>query len=360
MENPLVSINRSRKMKMNPGIFSELPAGAQILVGACLVAIAVFYAGPKEAHAAPDPKLVVGPGECGECHASEVTAWRKTRHFKAFRGLTRRGDALQIAKKMGIKRIKRESLCMNCHFTSKPRKKRIKPIAGISCESCHGAAKKWVDVHQNFGGKGATKKTEPPEHKKQRLMKMKAGGMIRPAEIYRLARNCFQCHTVPYEKLVNVGGHTPGSKFDLVSWLQGEVRHNYLASNGKKNAKASPERKRVLFVVGKAVELEYNLRGVAKATKKATYAVKMARRAKAAMDAFKKISGVVSAPEIQKILAASASVRLKLNNEKELLRAADIVSREAEKLGRKYDGARWAKLDPLIPKQDQYKGKPAK
>lgn len=323
------------------------------------VASALLWPGPVEVHAAPDPAQVVGPSECGECHASEVTAWRKTRHFKAYRGLTRRGDALRIAKKMGIKRIKRESLCMNCHFTSKPKKKRVKPIAGISCESCHGAAKKWIDVHQDFGGKGASKKTESPAHRKQRLEKMKAGGMIRPAEIYRLARNCFQCHTVPYEKLVNIGGHTPGSKFELVSWLQGEVRHNYLASDGKVNAKATPERKRVLFIVGKAVELEYNLRGVAKATKKATYAVKMARRAKDAMDAFQKISGVVSTPEIRNILKVSASVRLRLNNEKELLRAADIISREAERLGAKYDGSQWTGIDPFIPKQGQYKGKPA-
>ncbi|MBT7857257.1 MAG: hypothetical protein HN720_10055, partial [Nitrospinaceae bacterium] len=168
-----------------------------------------------------------------------------------------------------------------------------------------------------------------------------------------LAANCFQCHTVPFEKLVNVGGHTPGSKFELVSWSQGEVRHNFVASQEKSNVEASPKRKRVLFMVGKAVELEYNLRGVAKATKKNTYAVKMARRAKAAMDTFKKVAGAVSTPEVKEILAVAASVKLKLNNEAALLAAADKISKSAQKLAASYDGGNWAALDSMIPKKYQ-------
>ena len=38
---------------------------------------------------------------------------------------------------------------------------------------------------------------------------------------------------VPEERLVNVGGHTAGSAFELVSWSQGEVRHNLQKSAGK-------------------------------------------------------------------------------------------------------------------------------
>lgn len=345
---------------MKPGNSNEFHKKMRIFSGLFAIMIAFFWMSQGLLHAAPDSKMVVGPESCEECHTSEVMAWRKTHHFKTYRGLTRRAEARRIAKKMNIKRIKRESLCMNCHFTSMPKNGRVRPIAGISCESCHGAAKNWVDIHQDFGGKGAVKEDETAGHRKNRLMKMKEGGMIRPAEIYRLARNCFQCHTVPYEKLVNVGGHTPGSKFELVSWLQGEVRHNYVASKGKKNSEASSKRKRVLFLVGKAVELEYNLRGVAKATKKATYAVKMARRAKAAMDAFKKISSVVSTPEVKTIVAVSAGVRLRLNNEKELLEAADRISQEAQKIAQNYDGSQWAKLDRFIPKRDQFKGKALK
>ncbi len=314
----------------------------------------------ETASAAPDPKLVEGPENCGQCHKAAVNSWRKTKHFAGFRKLTRRKEARAIAKKMGIKRIKRDSLCLNCHFTSKPKGKRVRPIAGVSCESCHSPAKNWMVVHQSFGGKGATKESETPAHRKERLAKMKAAGMIRPQNIYALAANCFQCHTVPFEKLVNVGGHTPGSKFNLVSWSQGEVRHNYIATKEKKNLEASSKRKRVLFMVGKAVELEYNLRGVAKATKKATYAVKMARRAKAAMEKFKEVAKLVSTPEVKEILAVADGVKLKLNNEKALLAAADKISKAAQKLAAGYDGGSWGAIDSIIPKPAEYRGKPAK
>ena len=326
----------------------------------CSTLAVVVLAWAAGAAAAPDAKLVAGPEECGECHKAEVSAWRETKHFKGFRDLTRSKEAAEISKKMGVRRLKSESLCMNCHFTSQTKGSRETSIAGVSCESCHSAAANWLKVHQDFGGKDVKKADEKPAHRSERLAKVKATGMIRPAEIYRLAANCFQCHTVPYEKLVNVGGHTPGSDFELVSWSQGEIRHNYTASQGKANAEASLERKRILFLVGKAVELEYNLRGVAKATEKADYGVKMARRAKAAMDAFKKISEVVPAPEVKEIVAISETVQLKLNNEKPLLEAADKIGRAAEKLSSNYDGSKWAALDAFIPGPDKSKGKPSK
>jgi len=77
--------------------------------------------------------------------------------------------------------------------------------------------------------------------------------------------------------LVNTGGHAGGRPRELVSWSQGEVRHRFLS--GTKNKKNSQERKRMLYLVGRVVDLEYRLRGRAKATKKATYGVAMAKRA---------------------------------------------------------------------------------
>ena len=97
--------------------------------------------------------------------------------------------------------------------------------------------------------------------------------MIRPKAMYTLAKNCYGCHVVPREKLVNVGGHPAGSKFELVSWSQGEIRHNLWYGNGKDNKLASAKRKRLMFVVGLVVELETALRAVGKATQKKSYAV---------------------------------------------------------------------------------------
>ena len=90
--------------------------------------------------------------------------------------------------------------------------------------------------------------------------------MIRPHSLYQLAKNCYSCHVVPQEGLVNKGGHKPGSSFDLVSWSQGEVRHNTWYSKGKENVAADAARKRMLYLVGLGVELETGLRAIGKAT----------------------------------------------------------------------------------------------
>ena len=87
--------------------------------------------------------------------------------------------------------------------------------------------------------------------------------MIHSQMIYDIAKNCYSCHTVPNEALVNVGTHRAGSDFDLVAWSQGEVRHNFISSPGAPenttNAPASKERLRQLYVVGALVDLEISL-----------------------------------------------------------------------------------------------------
>lgn len=306
-----------------------------------------------------DLSKVVGPDECGECHENEVAAWRETKHFKSFQEISRSDEGRKIAKKMGVKRIKKDSDCVACHFLSGPKGGGIRPIAGIACESCHTPAKEWVNIHNDYGGKDVKKDQETPAHKKARIRKMEAAGMIRPSDVYELANNCYGCHLVPNEKLVNTGGHKAGSEFELVAWSQGEVRHNYARSKtGKENVESSVERKRLLFVVGHALELEHSLRAVGEATKKADYAVKMAKRAKASKARVKKISGIIGVPELDQMVKASAGAKLKLNNRAQLSAAADKVQAAARKLAANYDGAGWGALDKYLPKK--YKGAPAK
>jgi len=48
----------------------------------------------------------------------------------------------------------------------------------------------------------------------------------------------------------------------MVSWSQGEIRHNTWYNKGKENHAASPERKRMLYLVGLAVELETAMRAI--------------------------------------------------------------------------------------------------
>lgn len=294
-----------------------------------------------------DPSEIRGPDACGECHKKSVEIWKTTHHATTFQNLPRSDRAKEIAKAMGIRRIKNESDCLSCHFTSAEADEKVKPIAGITCESCHGAGKNWIDVHSDFGGKGVTAENEDPDHKTVRYETSVAAGFIRPTDLYKVAENCYQCHTVPNEKLVNVGGHPAGSKFELVAWSQGEVRHNVWYTTD--NNLTSINRQRLMYIVGQALDLEFALRGVAKATEKAKYAVAMAKRAKIAEKRIEKIAGLVDIPEIQKILAIAGEAKLKLNNEEKLLLAATAVKEEASKLANNYDGGAFQNIDPLLP-----------
>ncbi len=99
-----------------------------------------------------DAAKIVGPNACAECHKQEIEAWKSSHHFKTFREMPRNAAADEIADKMGVRRIKSESLCLNCHFTVQERNTKEEPVAGISCESCHGAGKDWIKVHSGFSG----------------------------------------------------------------------------------------------------------------------------------------------------------------------------------------------------------------
>jgi len=304
---------------------------------------------------AADPAKTVGPNACAECHKMEAEAWKGSHHFKTFREMPRNTKAHEIADKLGVRRIKYESLCASCHFTLQQKNDRQEPVAGISCESCHSAGQDWIKVHSGFSGK--TILFESKAEAKERWKLADSKGMIRPRSFYLLAKNCNSCHVVPQEELVNKGGHPAGSAFELVSWSQGEVRHNTWHSKGRENVPASAARRRMLYLVGLGAELETALRAVAKATVRKTYAFEMAKRTDRAR---KQLAAAAKAapnvPEIAKMVELAHSAGLKLNNERSLTAAADGVSKQLESITETYDGNTMAGLDSLIPGPDKYKG----
>lgn len=305
--------------------------------------------------AASDAAKIVGPNACAECHKEEAKAWKGTHHFKTFREMPRKPEGAKIGHKMGVRRIRSGALCLNCHFTVQQKDNREKIVAGISCESCHGAGKDWIKVHSEFSGKTVLFETKAEAKARWKLSESK--GMIRPRSFYLLAKNCYGCHVVPQEDLVNKGGHKAGSAFELVSWSQGEVRHNTWHSMGRENVPASAARKRMLYLVGLGVELETALRAIAKATVRKTYAFTMAKRADRARKqlavAAKAAPGV---PEIAEIVKLSHSAGLKLNNKRRLTIAADGISKQLTLITKQYDGTTMTGLDSLIPGPDKYKG----
>lgn len=305
----------------------------------------------------PDRAKISGPNACAECHKQEAAAWKATHHFKTFQEMPRNAEANAIAQRLGVRRVKSESLCLGCHFTVQNKSGLDETVSGISCESCHGASAEWIKVHSGYSGK--TAQTENKQESEARWKLAEAKGMIRPRALYQLAKNCLGCHVVPHEELVNKGGHRSGSAFDLISWSQGEVRHNTWHSKGKVNEAADAARKRMLLLVGLGVELETALRAIGRATTRKVYAFEMASRADRARE---KLAAAAKAapevPEIAKIVELAHSAGLMLNNERALTAAADGVSKEILRITQKYDGATMPGLDSLIPKPDTFKGKP--
>ena len=321
----------------------------------CLCGLLILFGYSAHGTTTSDPAKIAGPNACAECHKQEAEAWKASHHFKTFREMPRRKEANDIAERMGVQRIRSESLCLACHYTVQEKEGAKQPIAGISCESCHSAGGEWIKVHSQFSGK--TEKTETNAEKDARWKLADSKGMIRPSSVYRLATNCYACHVVPKEDLVNKGGHPAGSQFELVSWLQGEVRHNTWHSKGKENVPAGAGRKRMLYLVGLGVELETGLRAVSRATVRKLYAFEMAKRVdRARKQLAVAAKAVPNVPEIAKVVELAYSAGLKLNNERALTVAADGVSNLLTSISEKYDGSTMAGLDSFIPTPDKFKG----
>jgi len=288
---------------------------------------------------------------CGECHTAEYEVWIQTPHAQGFNTLHRSDLAQSILRDMGLRTAKRqESLCLRCHYTvSAP---DSTAIAGVSCESCHGAARDWIDVHNQWGPGVEHPDAEDPAHREQRIQGSIAGGMLRPSgDLYSVAANCFECHTVPVEDLVNVGGHPAGSgDFDLVERI-GEIRHNFVAAQwggSTENQPPTPERTRMTYIAGRILDYEYSIRGLAEATTEARFAKSMERRISGAVRNLEAIARVVDVPQINAILAMGREARLTPDNRAELLELAGNVRTLARELLDGQDGTELAALDPLV------------
>lgn len=314
------------------------------------------FAGPDADNPHLDPTKVLSSEKCVKCHQSEVEVWQKTPHFKTFRELHRTPEAKQIAKRMGITSIKRNDTCVKCHYTQQQHGAKVKVVSGVSCESCHGASKDWVDIHGDYGGENITRQMETAAHKAQRRAESIKRGMCNPSNLYLVAKNCYSCHTAPNEKLVNVGKHPVGSlDFNLVAWSQGMVRHNFVRSHGKQNAASDQDRLRVMFVVGLLTELEFSLRATAIATEKATYGITNAKRANTVKKKLITLQKKLNNAYVQEVVEIVGRVKLKLNNRDELLNAADAVSKAAYAFAEKTNGAELAVVDPYLPDVTKYK-----
>ena len=303
---------------------------------------------------------VVLPERCGECHAAEFEVWETTAHATGFDTLHRRDRAKEIYRNLDLRLIKRGTdettpACLSCHYTPVLRRDQLRAGAGVTCESCHGPARDWISIHNSYGVAESDFQRaallESPAHRMQRIADSRAAGMRRPSDLYDVAANCFGCHTVPNEDLVDRGGHSTGSDFEIVAWSE-RIRHNFLESyktaDGRTNAERPREWKRRMYMVGRALDLEYAVRGVAAASgDDELYFAAMSDRAEAAADEMLEINDRVTLPAVQRIIATWNAVDLSAVDGARLRAAADAIGESTRRFIASSDGTALAALDPL-------------
>ena len=317
---------------------------------------------------------IVGPEDtdnnCASCHALEHEAWQQTRHFATFQDIHSTDEAKAILENMGDRSMKRSDTCIQCHYTPQVERGRLRPSWGVSCESCHGPGQDWVLLHNHpdfdestpAGKWGEMKKNESPAERSARLDPAEEAGMIHSTMTYDIATNCYGCHTVPNEELVNKGGHPAGSSgFDLVAWSQGEVRHNFASSSGApdspSNEAASGGHLRKLFVLGAVVDLEMTVRNLANVKEPGgAFHTAMLERATAARA---KLADIVAAAELPTIQGALEAVPESLTADTEVDESwANTLGAAGKEFARNNDGEGLAGLDAMI--STEFKGTPHK
>lgn len=314
----------------------------------------------RQEAAPPDPAKIVGPEACRDCHTAEYRVWQNSPHASGFRTLHRRASAEIISARLGLGTIQGAELCQSCHYTVQAQGERLQPIAGVSCESCHGPARDWLTIHGDYG-ESATFAAESAAHRNERQARSAAAGMRGVADLYSALSSCFGCHTVADEKLVNTGGHPAGAVFELLPRLHA-IRHNFLQATrdgSDVNADPSPERLRIIYIAGKALELEYTLRGMATAREDGLYARAMARRANAAQLELSRALHQVPIAEMTAALASVREIAFTINNRRNLLRTADRIRDLNQEFIRRHDGSTLAALDRHIGLHSVATGHPA-
>jgi hypothetical protein len=345
---------------------------ALLVIGHCLL-IATEMAGSSHAgDATIDATRVKGAESCRKCHQAEYTAWSQSTHFRNHERLSSSAGQ-KYAKAYGG-----TDVCMTCHSTHHTSAAQFSGEVGVSCESCHSAAGGdggWFDLHSDYGGQEFKREDETAAHLQKRQDACEKAGMIRAENAYALAKNCYTCHIVADEKLLGAG-HKPGhSDFDLIPWMQGEVRHNFQVDQ-KTNADSpsllmarsgttTAQRKRLMLVVGRIVELEVCLRilaGIDGGNLKQRYAGRRgwAGRAEDAYEYLAEdVAPVVDNAVVDSAMAAVKSLPLgrKFKDQQKAVVAADKLQMAARLLIAEQATVDLAGLDQLIEDLGKPKGK---
>lgn len=173
----------------------------------------------------------MGTGSCSSsnCHGSvhpvkglnilgnEYYTWSKhDKHSQAYTNL-QKSDAKRMTSLMGLGEPTKEPLCLKCHSTYVPdtvmRGEKFDLEDGVSCESCHGAAERWLESHAILGA----------THQ-QNLDK----GLADTVSLSKRATLCVSCHFGDSDKAVThdlYGAGHPRLTFELDTYGTLQPKH---------------------------------------------------------------------------------------------------------------------------------------
>ena len=236
--------------------------------------------------------LKQGPEKCKKCHKAEHEVWAGSAHGKSFRGIHKRDKADEIAAKVGGGKMRKNALCQQCHFTVIDKRGRARANAGPSCESCHGNATSWIEVHNNEKRPKAERRSETV-----------AMGMIWPDMKYDIAKNCFGCHGLSKLKGAEIktlldAGHPINGDYEIVRYSQGSVRHRFYPPNVKTNAPMTKAELANFYAIGQLVSYVDANQALAKSDHPRYRAALQKRidRAKKALGALPAAKGLLGSP----------------------------------------------------------------
>lgn len=209
-----------------------LRAGVLFMVGALACGPALAAQPRAEMLPAPATRLQwQGAGSCAaaSCHGGQASPghWRgsyltwigRDPHAKASQVLFDE-SARRIMKNLGRGDAHRDSLCLNCHvhpdWERTSHADRFAMSDGVSCESCHGPAEKWLARHH--GGDWPLLSSS----------EKRALGWRETKDLVERARACTACHVGTAGSDVNhdliAAGHPP-LKFELSAYHSALPRH---------------------------------------------------------------------------------------------------------------------------------------
>ena len=198
------------------------------------------------------------------------------------------------------------------------------------------------------------------DHRTQRITGSIQRGMRHPAHLYTLARRCFRCHIIDDEELVNVAGHPFRSgQFEMVSWSQGSMRHNFLRTGGSFNAVSDPVRLRTMFVVGLLADLEFSLRAIAKSTAGGTYRSSHQQHYQALQQQLFAVQQKLRDTRLQTVMDQLAAREICEDNPQGISSMADRISRVAWEFALQ-PGSDLQAIESMTPSESRFRGTPVR